>query len=319
MMPRAAAPSYIQVEPTTACNLRCRMCPAAGTSRRAFMPYALFTRIVDQAAGAERLHLQGLGEPLLHPRFFDMAAYAATRGIRVTTNTNLTVLDEGQAGRCIDSGLDTLYVSVDAASAMIYEIIRTNARFEQLVRNLELLMRERARRGSARPRIVFATVAMRCNLHELRGIVAFAASHGVPEIFVQHLSRADDAHGMPGEYFRRQNLTDEYPERVSTYFAGAREAAVQAGIALHLPRVRPAAEASGRCDWPDRGIYVDVRGAILPCCMMPAHSPVRFGTVRGRGMRGVFSDTRYRGFCAALASGEPPAVCRGCSIYRGVF
>ena len=73
------------------------------------------------------MHLQGLGEPMMHPRFFDMVAYAAGKGIRVTTNSNLTLLNERRAAACVASGLDCLHVSIDGATAETYERIRVRS------------------------------------------------------------------------------------------------------------------------------------------------------------------------------------------------
>ncbi len=50
------------------------------------MKFETFTRIVDQFVGLRELHLQGLGEPMMHPRFFDMVTYAAEQGVEVTWN-----------------------------------------------------------------------------------------------------------------------------------------------------------------------------------------------------------------------------------------
>src|SRR5829696_6112932 len=95
--------TYAQFEPVGQCNLRCQMCPIQ--FRRdgpphgplAFMEFDSFTRIMDELPNLRELHLQGLGEPLQHPRFFDMVDYAAAKGIRVTTNSNLTLLNARRA------------------------------------------------------------------------------------------------------------------------------------------------------------------------------------------------------------------------------
>ncbi len=136
-------PTYVQIEPVGQCNLRCKMCaiqfrqdgPPYGPL--AFMDFEKFTHIIDQFVNIEELHLQGLGEPMMHPHFFDMVGYAAERGIRVSTNSNLTLLNERRAERCVTSGLDTLHVSIDGASAETYERIRVRAHFERVVHNLE--------------------------------------------------------------------------------------------------------------------------------------------------------------------------------------
>src|SRR5215208_2805024 len=93
-MATVAPPRFIQIEPVGQCNLRCQMCPIQ--FRRdgpphgplAFMAFETFTRIVHELPGLRELHLQGLGEPLMHPRLFDMVDYAAARGVAVSTNTN---------------------------------------------------------------------------------------------------------------------------------------------------------------------------------------------------------------------------------------
>ena len=78
-------PSYLQIEPVGQCNLRCRMCPipfrqdGPPYGPPAFMDFGVFTGIIDQFAGLKDLHLQGLGEPMMHPRFFDMISYAKGR------------------------------------------------------------------------------------------------------------------------------------------------------------------------------------------------------------------------------------------------
>ena len=116
-------PGFVQIEPVGQCNLACRMCPVVlrgdGSPGKppAFMHYAAFCRLIDQFAGVRELHLQGLGEPLLHPRIFDMVRYAAGRGIEVSTNTNLTALSPRRADECVASGLARMHVSLDAAVA----------------------------------------------------------------------------------------------------------------------------------------------------------------------------------------------------------
>src|ERR671933_714428 len=116
-------PGYVQIEPVGQCNLRCQMCPIQFRQDGppfgpvAFMPFDAFTRTLDQFANVTELHLQGLGEPLMHPKFFDMVEYAVQKNIRVTTNTNLTLMNRRLAERCVKSGLDRLFVSIDGATA----------------------------------------------------------------------------------------------------------------------------------------------------------------------------------------------------------
>lgn len=160
-------PTFLQIEPVGQCNLRCKMCaiqfredgPPHGPL--AFMDYERFTRLVDEFPALEELQLQGLGEPMMHPRFFDMVAYATARGVRVSTNTNLTLLNPRRAALCVTSGLDTLHFSIDGATAAMYEGIRVHAHFDRVLSNLALLQETRARLASDYPHLRMVTVLMR--------------------------------------------------------------------------------------------------------------------------------------------------------------
>jgi MoaA/NifB/PqqE/SkfB family radical SAM enzyme len=120
-------PSFVQIEPVGQCNLRCQMCPiqfrtdGPPNGPPAFMPFETFMGLVDQLPTMTELQLQGLGEPMMHPRFFDMVAYAAARGIEVSTNSNLTLLTPARAEQLVASGLSHLHVSIDGATSATYE------------------------------------------------------------------------------------------------------------------------------------------------------------------------------------------------------
>src|SRR5690349_4047277 len=152
-------PSYVQLEPVGQCNLRCQMCPIQFRSDGpphgppAFMDYELFLQLLDDLPTLTELHLQGLGEPMMHPRFFDMVEEAKSRGISVTTNSNATLLTRPRADRCVTSGLAMLHVSLDAASAETYEKIRVRAHFDRVLRNLAHLRDARRDLDSPHPRV----------------------------------------------------------------------------------------------------------------------------------------------------------------------
>src|SRR2546423_14508082 len=85
-------PRFAQIEPVGRCNLACKMCTVNERGDEvAELSLARFTDLLDQLPGLAELHLQGLGEPMLHAAFFDMVELATSRGIRVSANTNPTL------------------------------------------------------------------------------------------------------------------------------------------------------------------------------------------------------------------------------------
>ena len=329
-------PTYAQFEPVGQCNLRCQMCaiqfrsdgPPHGPP--AFMPFERFTQLVDQFAGLQELQLQGLGEPMMHPRFFDMVEYAASRGIRVSTNSNLTLLNERRAERCVTSGLEWLHVSIDGATPETYARIRARSRLDRVLRNLELLLEARRRLGSDRPCLRMVAVVMRQNLHELPELVRLAHRWSIDSIFVQHLSHDFAESSLPDQYrpmrqfVQEQTLLEEDPRRVERYFGAAREVADELGVELRLPRTQPRAHPPGtpgrkRCGWPWTGAYVSYQGYAMPCCMVSTPDRINFGNMAERGVDAVWNSDAFRAFRDQLASDEPPEICRTCSVYTHTF
>jgi len=324
-----ASPRFVQIEPVGECNLRCRMCPVRyRDATAAFMAWSDFTALIDGLPSLTELHLQGLGEPLLHPRFFDMVSYAASRGVRVSVNTNLTLVTPRNAERIATCGLDTVHVSVDGATAATYERIRVDARFDRLERNALRLMDAVRRHGT--PRVAMTAVAMRENLDELAALVELAARWGIGSLSVQHLCHDFGESTLPARYAPMRDFVSEQTlvgfdaARVERAFTAAREAAARTGVDLRLPRVTPiehAPETPGRarCDWPWRGPYVSYDGTAMPCCMIATPDRGALGNVVRDGVEAVWNGDAYEEFRARLGSSDPPEICRSCSVYAHVF
>ena len=331
-------PRYIQLEPVGQCNLRCQMCPiqfrqdGPPHGPPAFMDWELFVHILDDLPTLEQLHLQGLGEPMMHPRFFDMIRYAAGRGIEVTTNSNVTLLTRDRADQCVSSGLATLHVSLDAATPETYERIRVRAHFDRVLRNLGHLRDARAASGGTTPKVRLVMVLMQQNLDELPSLLQLAHENHIDTMFVQHLCHDFGESALPAHYtpmrnfVSEQTLTGSDPARIDRVFTEARAIADAHGIDLRLPNVEPRGHAPGtpgpeRCDWPWHGPYISYQGYSMPCCMIATPDRGNFGRVgeNGRSIAEIWSGAEYTAFREALASEEPPEICQSCSVYRGVF
>jgi radical SAM protein with 4Fe4S-binding SPASM domain len=271
-----------------------------------------------------------MGEPMLHPRFFDMVRYAAEKGIEVSANSNLTALSPRRADECVKSRLSRLHGSLDAADARAYEYIRVGSRFERVMRNLRLLGEAKRRNASELPRIHLVAVVMRRNLEELPGLVRLAHEQGIEEISVQHLCHDFSESSLPPKYLPMrafvdaQTLLAEDPRRVEHWFGRAREAAAALGVRLRLPRTRPrphdaSVKGRARCDWPWRGAYISYAGDAMPCCMIATPDRMNFGNMGRDGVVRIWNSAEYRAFREQLDSDDPPEICRGCAVYQGTF
>jgi MoaA/NifB/PqqE/SkfB family radical SAM enzyme len=323
-------PRFAQIEPIGKCNLACRMCTVNERGDEvAMLSLQRFEQLLDQMPGLEELHLQGLGEPMLHPQFFDMVAMAASRGIQVSANSNLTLLTPRRAQACISSGLASLSVSLDGATAPVYEAIRRKASFAKVLRNLQRLVDARDEAGSALE-VRLVMVLMRANLHELPALVELAHAHGVDWILVQRLSSDLTQPDLPQRYIPIKQYVEQAElgpadlAQAGRVFEQARALAAERGVRLSLPRLQPPTECGGRCDWPSTQLYLTAAGELLPCCMVATADRASFGKVFPAGSEEPVLLQRWHGaqaqqFRAALASDQPPAVCRSCALFQGTF
>ncbi|MBV8949753.1 MAG: radical SAM protein [Actinobacteria bacterium] len=326
-------PREIQLEVTAACNLRCRMClvryrppvnRVAGS-----MSFETFRTVVDDLPELERVTLQGLGEPLLNPDLVAMVRYASARGIRVGFNTNGLLLTPERAEDLVAAGVDWLHVSVDGARRDTYAYIRGRDERERVARNVASLVAVKRRLGMDRPRLSIVFVAMRENFDELPDLVRDTAAWGVPTLRVQNLAHDFSDTDPDGDYAAIRAFTSSQAlwagdAHVRDTFDEARAVAEIVGVDLRLPEVEeppaPRAEGTPGCGWPWTSAYLTHDARVQPCCMVMGADRAVLGEVHGPGgFERVWRSAPYDEFRAALLGDTPPEVCRGCSMYRGVF
>ena len=139
-------PAFYIIEPTNHCNYACPICPNRlyQSSEKGYMQFSLFEKIIEEIKDfADVIQLYWVGEPLLHPRIYDMIAYCKnnTRA-RVMISTNGSLLTPESSKRLLESGLDKLIVSMDASdSAEVYAAMRTNGSIDALNDNVRSLLR----------------------------------------------------------------------------------------------------------------------------------------------------------------------------------
>jgi radical SAM protein with 4Fe4S-binding SPASM domain len=322
-------PTALQVEVTSACNLRCAMClvryrPPVNKLAGA-MPLAMLRRLVDDVPGLRQLTLQGLGEPLLAPDLLEMIGYAKSRGIRVGFNSNATLLGRDRADELVAAGLDWLHVSLDGADASTFEGIREGADFDRVLANLAGLVAAKRAAGSPTPWLRVVFVAMRRNVAQLPELVALLAGIGVSELRVQNLSHSFGDTDPAGayreirEYAADQALWTGADRRAAqrAYDAAGRVARAN-GVVLRLPDAARADRTPG-CGWPWDSAYVTSQGVVQPCCMVMGDDRVFLGRLDERSFGEIWAGPRYQEFRRRLRDGDPPEVCRGCALYQGVF
>jgi molybdenum cofactor biosynthesis enzyme MoaA len=182
-------PTDIVLAVTTACNLRCVMCPhGMGMIRDpAHMPVEYGTKLKEFVSHASRIILSGVGEPTLAPAFWwfiDEVRFPARAYTRV--NSNAHFLTPENAAKLVRSNLTEISISLDAASSPTYRKIRGGS-FFRAIRGILHLERARSAQGNKAIRIYVNMTLMRENLHEAPNLVRLAYRLGVDGVVFTQL------------------------------------------------------------------------------------------------------------------------------------
>jgi MoaA/NifB/PqqE/SkfB family radical SAM enzyme len=89
------------------------------------------------------------GESMLHPELPLMVRELKAVGMYVFVDTNATRLTPEVSNLLLDAGIDEMVVCLDGDSAAVYEAMRARANFDQVVANIQHLLRRRHGRASS--------------------------------------------------------------------------------------------------------------------------------------------------------------------------
>ena len=193
-------PSKLFVETTTRCNLRCAMCvkQSAGKSmREGDLAPETFEALVPAFPHLESLVLNGIGEPLLHPRleqFIRRARRLMPTDSWIGFQSNGVLMTHLQAIMLADAGLDRICLSLDGASPATFSSVREGGRLSDLEQALAALATAKGVCGRPDLQVGVEFVAMRENLRELPAALRWAASRGASFAIVSHLIPYDETH-----------------------------------------------------------------------------------------------------------------------------
>lgn len=323
---------WVQIEVTSRCTAACLYCPRTALEprwRHRDVAPGLVLDLLPSLRRVRHVHLQGWGEPLLHPSFFDMAAWLSEAGCRVGTTTNGALLDRSAARAVVGAGVDVVALSVAGADDEANDPLRGGTSLEQVVAAARALAE--ARGGRSRPRIHLAYMLLRSGLGSVEGLPGLVERSGAEEVVVSTLGLA-----FTPELARETVVADGEGAlgELRARLARVEEAVGALGARLHF-RVLSHLAPPGTCaDNPARSVFVGADGRVHPCVVLglPVEGPVeRFswdgravvrpttlGDLRFESLDGIWRRPESRDFRRRARSASPSPGCATCPKRREV-
>ena len=289
-------PISISFEPTTSCNLRCPECPSglrAFTRPTGMLQKDFFTTTIDQ------LHKDLLylifyfqGEPYLNPEFLEMVKYASQKGIYTATSTNAHYLNDTNARKTVESGLDRLIISIDGTTQDVYQQYRVGGKLEKVLEGARNIVKWKKELNSKTPFVFFQFLVVKPNEHQIDDIKELAAEIGVEVRFKTaqvYDYKNDPNHLIPSiEKFSRYRKNQDG------------EIDIKNSLDNHCWRL-----------WHATVITWD--GLVVPCCF-DKDAQHNLGDLKGRSFKEIWHNDNYVHFRKQiLKSRRNIDICANCS------
>ena len=290
-------PISISFEPTTSCNLRCPECPSglrAFSRPTGMLKKDFFKETIDQLyKELTYLVFYFQGEPYLNPDFLDMVQYASSKKIYTATSTNAHYLNDKNAKRTVESGLDRLIISIDGTTQQTYQQYRVGGNLQKVLESAANIVKWKKELKSKTPFIIFQFLVVRHNEHQIEEVKKLAKDIGVDQLRLK-TAQVYDYQNDPNNLIPLNKKYSRYKKDKNgkTKFNG--------NNANHCWRL-----------WHDPVITWD--GSVVPCCF-DKDAQHKLGSLQEQSFKELWHNKNYQHFRSqVLQSRKNIDICANCS------
>jgi len=293
----------LQIETSSICNFRCASCVLSmGHYDRPekYMKPEEFKRILDAFPSVRKIELQGIGEVFLNRDVFAHIKEATSRGVSVHTFTNTSRISEEIAQGIVESGLELIHLSMDAADDETFRALRKGGNLERFRTCATNLVEARRAAGATSPHIDVMSVLSKRNIDQVQDIIALAEELGVDSLTFTKLNMG------PKEDQRSYLLDEADREHLRSL------PPYEGPLTIHWAFEPWGLEERKGCYWPRSMAYVTVDGYVTPCCNYYDHREFYLGHVDEKSGEEIWNDGPYKAFRKRLLNGDMPMYCGIC-------
>lgn len=312
-------PIHIQVEPTSYCNLACKMCIRNDTVKQPrHMSLEKFKRVVDQIR-PKKITYAGVGEPTLNMQLPEMIEYAASKGADSMISSNLT-LGEKVLSRVAKSGPKVIKISIDAADKETYIKVRGEDFHDRILAGIGIINKCKKELGRDYPELRFDFVILKDNYHQFIEVLKIAKRYDISTTYFRVLQSVGLGEERERDLRADFDLKDLFNKLVAAREFAEREH-IHSNLSFlvkdynHLKSIYE--EQNGHyegkvCLLPWLQSFVSVDGHLSPCCATHSNSQVSMGNIFSQDFDEVWNGAAYQSLRREFKSGKKMGICSDC-------
>ena len=261
-----------QIELTTRCPLRCKMCCREGhhDMARQDMPLETFQKLAPYFKNVEAVVLEGWGESLLHPHLIDCIRLVKQEGSQVGFVTSGKTLNEAYITELVKAGPDFIGFSLSGASPQTHDAIRVNSNLAELTQHIHFFQETKARLNKSNPKFHIVYLLLRNNIHELPLLLRLAKDLNIEEVILIHIALVSNAWQEEQKVFA-DTPNPEYEAILQEGERLAKGLKIQYKRPSLTPRDVPVCSEN-----PLQNLYISVKGNVSPCVYLNPPLPTPF-------------------------------------------
>ena len=263
-----------QIELTTRCPLRCKMCIRTESADWQYQDMALedFKKLLPYLKDVETVVLEGWGESLLHKDLSQCIRLVKKEGPQVGFVTSGMGLTESRVAELIEAGLDFVGFSISGTTPETHDAIRVNSHLLDIFRVILLFHEEKKRQGLLRPKMHLVFLMVKDNISEVPSVPLFAQEAGIEEVVLTNICHCINVWQEKNRVFVWESGENEYEKIVKQTEANARK------LNNRLKRPYLSAVDVPVCEENPLGnLYISAEGEVSPCVYLypPLPSPFK--------------------------------------------
>ncbi len=263
-----------QIELTTRCPLRCKMCIRTEGAQWQYQDMALedFKKILPYLRDVETVVLEGWGESLLHRNLAECIRLVKKEGSQAGFVTSAMGLTEGRVAELVEAGLDFVGFSISGITPETHDAIRVNSHLIEVFQTIRLFHEEKTRQNLLRPKMHLVFLMVKDNTFEVPSVPSFAQEAGIEEVILTNICHTINLWQDRQRVFVWESDKNPYEEIVQQAEINARK------LKIRLKKPSLSAIDAPVCEEnPLRNLYISADGEVSPCVYLypPLPSPFR--------------------------------------------